>query len=195
MLISERHKFVYLANPKTGTSSIEKAFAKYADYAATGGPKTKHITYRMFSRKFRFFTKLEIVVCVRDPIETLNSWYRYRQRKGMNKPQNRVPDISFEEYLREWNKDTPPSFAKVNGGVGFVLDKDGKLPDITYFRYGHSPTLHSYLSEKVGEAVAEEQRNVSPDKGPAILPKREDLNLSKLNAMYEIFDSIPFRNG
>jgi hypothetical protein len=194
MLISERYGFVYLANPKTGSTSIEAAFEKYADFRSVAGPGTKHITYRMFRRKFRYFSNLEIVVCVRDPIATLHSWYRYRQRSGMKKPENRVEGISFEEFLMHWGKDKPPPFASINAGPTFVLTKDGKLPDLTYFRYEGTPTLHSYLAEKVGKNVPELHRNQSPEHDSPELPGRDDLDIPKLNRAYDIYDRIPFKN-
>ena len=194
MLISERYNFVYLANPKTGSTSIEAAFEKYADFKAIAGPKTKHMSYRLFSRKFRYFTSLDVVVCVRDPIDTLYSWYRYRQRSGIKKRENRIQGISFEEFLAHWGKKKPPPFANVSTGATFVLDTDGNLPDITYFRYEGRPTLHSYLAEKVGGDVPELHRNQSPEHEAVKLPGRDDLKIPKLDRSYEVYDRIPFKN-
>ncbi|MEJ8574804.1 hypothetical protein [Microbaculum marinum] len=194
MLISERFNFVYLANPKTGTTSIEAAFGKYADYRSASGPRAKHITVRMFKRKFRFFESLEKVVCVRDPISTLHSWYRYRQREIKGRPQNMIPEISFEEFLHHWSQKDPPSFADVSSGIEFVLTRDGKLPDISYFRYEGTPTLHAYLATKVGEVVPEKMLNQSSVPETSTLPDPAELNIPKLDRIYEIYRKIPFRN-
>lgn len=199
MLISRRHGFVYLANPKTGTTAIEAAFRRHADFGSITTPAAKHISYKRFIKLFpRFGRKLEIVACVRDPLDTLYSWYRYRQRENMTSTENRTNDLSFAAFVEHWSSKDPPPFAQVGTSAGFILDKDGNIPDITIFRYGGTPSLHDYLEQKVGEPVPNEEVNVSPKPNGQSFEEAAagiDRDMPKLARAYEIYNKIAFRNG
>lgn len=199
MLISRRHNFVYLANPKTGTTSIEVSFRQYADFGSVGPSLSKHINYRQFTRMFSYFAKnYEIVVCVRDPIESLYSWYRYRQRDSIKIEENRTSNVTFLEFLNAWNEESPPPFAKVSSSVEFILDPDGNIPDISIFKYGEKPSVHDYLARKIGKDIPEKTINVSPKDGDVDLNSIRDavgISLPKLNRSYDVYNKIQFVNS
>jgi len=199
MLIFHKHECVYLANTKTGSTSIERTFGRYADFGSLNTPRAKHISYRKFCRWFpRFANTHEIVVCVRDPLDSLFSWYRYRQRDDEKTGDNSTADLSFPEFYEHWCKPNPPKFAKVSASVSFILDRDGNIPDISIFKYGASPTIHDYLQQKLGVTVTEKRVNVSAKPtGPTLADLRGELDLNhpKLVEAYGIFDRIKFVNA
>ena len=41
-----------------------------------------------------------VVALMREPVDWLGSWYRYRQRDGMARPQNSTREISFDAFVR-----------------------------------------------------------------------------------------------
>jgi len=198
MLVSERYKFVYLANPKTGTTSIEAAFKQYADFAAIGGPSVKHIPFKRFRRLFPYYaTNFEVLVTVRDPIETLYSWYRYRQRDDLSKAENSTAGLSFGEFLEAWAQDTPPPYARIGTSVEFILNGKGEIPDISVFRYDGTPSLHDYLAAKIGKKIDVKSLNVSPKGNGENLEahRKRVADLPKLARAYDIYSKIPYKNA
>jgi hypothetical protein len=86
MVISESHSFIFLAVPKTGTSALEHALARYAS------PLTdrfnKHVTCARLRRElppamWRDYFKFAFV---RNPYDMMQSWYFYRQRAELADP-------------------------------------------------------------------------------------------------------------
>ena len=197
MLVSTTHDFAYLANPKTGTTSFETAFRKYASFGSIAGSDSKHISYKKFRRQFRFFAnKLEIVTCVRDPLETLYSWFRYRQRPQIASEENSTQNVSFEEFVDEWAKETPRPFANVSSSVEFVLNSKGKIGDLTIFAHHISPGIHDYVAQKIGVEIPELEMNVSPRPSESFETAiaQIDRSAARLVRTYDIYNSINFAN-
>ena len=112
MLISESHRFIYLAVPKTGSSSIEQALALYSS------PLTdefkKHTTCSRLKRElpaeiWKGYFKFAFV---RNPYDFMQSWYFYRQRDELANPDHPRHHLftgatSFDEFIetfasKEW---------------------------------------------------------------------------------------------
>ncbi|MEJ8572042.1 hypothetical protein [Microbaculum marinum] len=196
MLISQRFRFVYLANPKTGTTAIERAFTKYADFKSTN-PTAKHMSYREALETFPVqMEAYEVVVAVRDPLETLHSWYRYRSRDNIKWPNNSTQGISFSEFFESWTQDKPPHYARVGTSVDVLLDEHGNVPaDLTVFPYSGEPSLHKYLQRLVGEKVPDERVNESPEAPTqfhAELREQVDMAHPKIARAYEIYNSLSY---
>ena len=104
MIISESHQFIFLAIPKTGTSSIEKALGRYASPLtqnfrkhATCARVKRELPPELWQGAFKF-------AFVRNPYDRMQSWYFYRQRPELADPahprHNRYTgNISFEEFI------------------------------------------------------------------------------------------------
>lgn len=198
MLIFDDIKLVYLANPKTGTTSFEHAFEKFAN-AEESQRLAKHAPFRRFKRKFPDMAKeYEVVTCLRDPLETLYSWYRYRARVTIRGQSRSTYGMTFEEFFAEWCKPDPAPYAGMNGSVSFVLNKKGKVVKrLKIFKYGASNGLHEYVAGKMGIVVPDLQKNVSRasvsvQRKP--LAELVDTKHEKLRRVYDIFDSIKFEN-
>jgi len=199
VIASVDKKFAFLCAPKTGSTAVEKAFNPFAEFKVTGHPKWKHINYDQLNDIFGgYFEKqgCRIYVVIRDPVETLVSWYKYRSRDALRDPThsnsiNYTGDISFEQFIEEWGSKTPPSRAKVGLPTNFVLKRNGEIAPIYFFRYESITTLWDTLAEHVGHRPYFERKNVSPDRSVNV-SREEILGLSKMRHHMEIFQSIPF---
>jgi len=197
MLIFERAKLVYLANPKTGTSAFEQQFGQYSDYRTTPGKsKIKHLPYYKLERKFRFFANnFEVITCVRAPLDTLSSWYRYRQREALDGTERSTKGVTFEEFVRQWASDDPAPFAQDTGDYkSFLCRNNGELGNIKLFHYKGRPSIDDYTASKLGlEDYTPETRNESPAIAHA---GGEDLiaTLPKLKAICDFYASLTFAN-
>lgn len=113
MLIGIEKKFVFVANTKTASTSIEKALKPHAEIHHAGSPERKHVPLRQATALYPdifqdkdgnpalhgFFS----FGVMRDPIDWLGSWFRYRKGNKVDSP---LPaEMTFEEFWKrqDWN--------------------------------------------------------------------------------------------
>jgi hypothetical protein len=173
MLLAPSHEFVYLAIPKTGTSSIETAFRPYAQVAPQGIPAIKHTRYVEFQRFLQPFLaakgfpreSYEVVCAFREPIDWLSSFWRWRSRGKLAEPSSPrhhryTGNISFEQFAR--------ACMESNNGEErqskFVRARRGQAEVDRIFRYDRIDLLVDFLCKKIGEDVEVGIKNVSPER-------------------------------
>ena len=112
MLISVSKRFVFVANTKAASTSFEHMLFPYCEIQRAGTPGRKHIPlasilhqeYRFLFENPRYpadtFFKFGIV---RDPIQWIGSWFRYRQGNKVAEPLPK--EMSFQEFCerKDWN--------------------------------------------------------------------------------------------
>jgi hypothetical protein len=168
MLISIDKRLAFLALPKTGTTSIEKALGRHCEIRFGRSPKTKHMTQRVFERFMMPYLRdigagdTETVCVVREPVDWLGSWYRFRSRQGFSRGPKSTRGVSFAEFIEAYLETPQPAFAKIGRQSGFVTGKSGK-PAVTHmFRYENMPALVAFLSQRFGRELELPKANVSP---------------------------------
>lgn len=109
MVVSESHQFIFLAVPKTGTSSIENTLKPYR--AAITNDFNKHATCSKLQRDLpvQMWDSYFKFAFVRNPYDMMQSWYFYRQRKELANPKNPrhhlyTGDLNFEEFIHGFAK-------------------------------------------------------------------------------------------
>ena len=184
MLLAPNKGFALLAPPKTATTSIEQAFSPYADVSLQKNP-FKHTKYAQFQRFLEPWLEAkgfprgsyEVVCVVREPIDWLFSWWRYRSREGLARPSHPKHDnyaghLSFEQFARAYMRSHPGErsvkggkrFARVGRPSEFLRPLDGEPAVDRLFRYERLDLLVGYLSGRVGEEVEVGTSNVSPER-------------------------------
>lgn len=132
MLISVKKRFIFIANSKTASTSIETALIPFAEINRVGSPQRKHISWQEARKEYNFlfnnpayspknFFKFGVV---REPVDWVVSWYNYRS--GNDKIESTLPsNISFEEFWcsNDWVKKRTQKnhFLNVNGECIFDL--------------------------------------------------------------------------
>ncbi len=180
MLVLNKARLVFLANPKTATQSLRAMLAPHAKStpADTGD---KHINAQIYARKWakRIATRLghvpETFAVMRQPLQHLNSWYRYRQRDALKGHENSTFGLSFPEFIEAVLMDDPPPFARIGRQARFLgFLNDG--PPINYiFDYARLDLLVLFLSERLEVPLKLPLRNVSPERTEAGLDLPETL--------------------
>lgn len=112
MLIGVKKRFLFIANSKTASTSIESALMNHAEIHRGGAPWRKHILMREALREYDFlfsqpgyrpdqFFKFGVM---RDPVDWIYSWFRYR--KGNTVADQLPPEMTFEQFWAkdDWNK-------------------------------------------------------------------------------------------
>lgn len=108
MLISTKKKFVFLSNYKCASTSIESVLKEHCELILTG-PKFKHLPIDKFNKYIKplletmGFYDFETYCIVRDPIDYVFSWYRYRQRDELKKVKSirYTGDVTFDQFVKE----------------------------------------------------------------------------------------------
>ncbi|MGP1355487.1 gamma-glutamyl kinase [Roseicyclus sp.] len=172
MLVFWKARLVLMAVPKTGTTALEAAFLPHADAAFLNPPALKHATVRRWRAQVSALFEaegappMELVAVMREPVDWLSSWYRYRARPArIGRPQS-TAGIGFAEFCEDWLADDPPEHARVGRQSRFLSDEDGLLGVDRLFRYDRLGEAVAYLEERLSVSVTLGRRNVSPE-GPA----------------------------
>lgn len=197
MLISVEKRFFFVANTKTASTSIEHALLPYADIYRGGTPARKHISMHkaigtypfLFDQKgyehWRYFR----FGVMRDPIDWISSWFRYR--KG-NKVQSPLPqDIDFATFWAEkdWNIMRP------NGNQHLQRDMfcrpQGKVLADVIIPYGDVEPMFGEICEGLRIPAPLPRKNVSNLQTESVIP---DTLMDEVRAFYakdyELWDQL-----
>lgn len=111
MLISVKRKFLFVANTKAASTSIEAVLGRHAEIAHPAGPQGKHLPLEKIRAEYGFlfnapgqaFDSFFRFGVMRDPMDWILSWFRYRKGNQVEAP---LPqDMTFEAFWRaaDWN--------------------------------------------------------------------------------------------
>src|SRR6056297_3941191 len=118
-------------------------------------------------------TALEAVAVLREPVDWLKSWYRYRHREGLAGHPNSTRGMSFDVFVTDYCRGRQPAHAKVGSPARFVRDGQGEIAVDHLFRYESQARLVRFLEERLGASPVPERLNVSPSIEITLSPKVE----------------------
>lgn len=168
MLLFWKAGLVLLAVPKTGTQAYEAALRGTADVVISHPTHLKHMNAKGFRNNFRKLVDpnqekaFTTVAVIREPLDWLGSWYRYRQRPWLEGDEKSTAGISFDSFVRAHLKERPPAFADVGRQSRFVSNNRGKVIVDHLFAYDQLDELRRFLEAKLGHPIEPEARNTSP---------------------------------
>ncbi len=170
MLVFWDEKLVFLAVPKTGTTAIEGALAPRASMVLRAPPQLKHspvYRYRRFLQPM--FAQgggqddMETFALVRNPIDWLGSWYRYRRRDSVQGKPHSTHDVTFDEFVFEYTKGKSAPFANVGSQAKFLTLGDKSIGVTHLYKYESMDTALAFLCRRLGkDEITLKQKNVSP---------------------------------
>ncbi|WP_394196734.1 gamma-glutamyl kinase [Litoreibacter albidus] len=196
MMIFFHERLAFLAVPKTGTSALERALSPKASAVFRDPPGMKHTNARGFERKYRkLFERgnlapLETMALMREPVDWLGSWYRYRQRPALNGHQNSTDGISFDDFVAAYLRADQPPYADVGSQARFLTDSGGDLLVNHVFSYGDFPAAVRFLEQRLNCEISLKPVNQSP-KRDLVLSRELQQELHKRHALdFEIFAAL-----
>ncbi len=163
-------RLAFLAMPKTGTQAYETALTPWADILFKGPPGLKHCNARRFRRDILPLidpdreVKLATLAVVREPLEWLGSWYRYRSRPQLSGQPNSTADVSFDQFVDAYLSNDRPPFAALGSQHRFVSNKAGKIIVNHLFSYENQMGLRDFLTGRLGVSFDLPQKNTSPQR-------------------------------
>ncbi|MGC3939305.1 hypothetical protein ACOTTU_15990 [Roseobacter sp. EG26] len=166
MLIFLEKRLTFLATPKTGTTAVELALKPRAEIAFSKG--RKHINAMRYWTKIApfladtFDARPRTVAVMREPVEQLRSWYRYRSRHEEAAHPKSTKNISFDTFVLEVIAKAPREFALVGSQFAFLSDPSGRLLVQHLFAYERQAAFREFLSTQLDMPIELKQKNVSP---------------------------------
>lgn len=196
MLIFLKPRLVLLSVPKTGTTALEQALAPQAEIAFRSRPEIKHINQRQYLNRIKPLLAplgapaFESVAVLREPLDWLRSWYRFRARDELIGQQNSTAQISFDRFLRDYlAPGRRPPHARLGRQSDFLLDHDG-IPAVEHvFRYEAMEALTDFLETRLGSPIRLRRANISPQAATDLDPETEAMARAALAQEYALWQA------
>ncbi|WP_339766835.1 gamma-glutamyl kinase [uncultured Pseudosulfitobacter sp.] len=196
MLVFFKERLAFLSVPKTGTTAYENALRPRADLVISEPPMLKHAPVYRYNRFVRPMflkvcdTELEVMAVMREPIDWLGSWWRYRQRPFMAGKPNATHGISFDDFVQAYMKGKKPSFADVGSQFKFLESQPNGVGVTHLFKYEDQPRLQAFLSERLDVTLDLARENVSPEMPLNLSPDIASRFRRKFAEEFDLYDSI-----
>ena len=174
MLIFSAQSLAFLAVPKTGTTAIEMTLRRKADIVFSR--HRKHMTAARFHNKVApfladaFDLRPERIAVMRDPVDQIGSWYRYRLSEDQTGTDRSTQGLSFDEFVLDVIRDDPPPHAGIGSQFNFLTSGKGDVLVHRLFAYEDQPHLRSFLCDRFGEDLNFKPWNVSPRAATPLSP-------------------------
>lgn len=194
MLVFWKENLVLLAVPKTGSTALQGALAPRAAMVFRDPPQIKHAPCYRYKRFLKpYFVqaggqKPELMAIVRNPIDWLGSWYRYRTREDLIGHENSTHGIGFDDFVLEYCKGQPAPFANVGSQNKFLRINDGEIGADHLFQYEQWDTVIAYLEDRLAFKITLKQKNVSPPMALTLSPEVEAKLRDKRSAEFEVWE-------
>jgi hypothetical protein len=195
MLAFPDKNLVYLAIPKTASTSIEALLAHAGDQNLSQDAFPKHITARQFFTKWSKLHApqgfpLEAFAVIRDPVDRLGSWYRYRQRPALRGSPKSTENMTFESFVNAYIREDRPAFADIGNQFRFCTNAQGDMLVRFLFSFEDLSWLETFVQNRFGITEHIGHLN-SSQKVPLDLSQRTRARLEQVNAAeFELYESV-----
>jgi hypothetical protein len=166
MLVFWRQRLVFLATPKTASTSIEEVLAPLAAMVVLRPPQLKHTNAHRFHRFLMPYLtsssdkEFALTALMREPRDWLNSWYRYRQRPD-EVDDKTTRHMSFDDFVQAYCLNNQPEFAKVGMQSNFLAPPNKPAVDHV-FRYENMGDFLMFLEHRLETRINLPKLNISP---------------------------------
>jgi Sulfotransferase family len=194
MLVFWEQRLAFLATPKTGSTAIAAALESLAAMSVQRPPLLKHTTVHRYRRFIGPFLEaaskdqFTLVALMREPVDWLGSWYRFRQREETEAGKS-TRDISFDDFVRAWCQEPRPDFADVGSQGKFLRPRQGVGVD-RLFRYEEIGVFVQFLEERLGCEIILPRLNVSPPGSLELSPATEVLLRGTAVEDFELYETL-----
>lgn len=199
MLVFSDQNLAFLAVPKTGTTAIEMALKPRADVIFS--KHRKHMPAAKYRNKILPFLDGTLGVrpaafaVMRDPIEQIRSWFRYRSAPRLNGSAKSTNGCSFDDFVLEVIKKDHAPFAGIGSQFSFLCSGVGAPLVDHIFAYEKQPKLIAFLEDAFNAPMNLQQRNVSPPVKAPLSPEVEERLRIVRAQEFALYDSIVAADG
>jgi len=194
MLVLWKQRLVYLATPKTGTTAIEAALEPLASVVIQRPPELKHTSVHRYWKYLAPFLEkaadedFMVVAVMREPIDWLRSWYRFRAQDDVEDPGHPMAGVDFAAFAAACVSAEPPPHAQVGTQSAFLAGDGARVERI--FRYEDMARFTDFLEERLNCAVSLPRVNVSQSHDTSLSEETEARLRAALARDVALYDSI-----
>ena len=196
MLVFSKHKLVFLSVPKTGTTAWQAALGPHASMVISDPPELKHAPVFRYNRFFRpalekfIGDDLHVIAVMREPIDWLGSWYRYRQRPFLEGRPAGTHRLSFDAFVQGYVQGKQPQYANVGSQSKFLEPQKNGTAATHLFRYDDQVGLMKYLESRLGVRLNPTRLNESPKDRPILSSETEAVLRRKYAPDFQLYNSV-----
>ncbi|OWU86660.1 hypothetical protein ATO6_07755 [Oceanicola sp. 22II-s10i] len=200
MLVFTRANFTLFAVPKTGSTAYHLALRNHAQIVLSQDTSLKHMSMRKYEVHFAPWLKEahgydpERVAVMRNPIEHLRSWYRYRMRPKVRGGPRDLTGLTFDQFVADVISDAPPEHARI-GDQRTFLSHAGRLGVDHLFAYERPDLLMAFLKDRLGEKIEPKRRNVSPDVPAPLSQEMEEALIAARPEEWALYEAMMIAGG
>ncbi|AXI44767.1 hypothetical protein C1J03_01190 [Sulfitobacter sp. SK012] len=178
MLISIEKRFMFLANTKTASTSIEDALLPYTDIYRGGTPARKHISARDAYPAYPFLFKQPDFAprtffrfgVMREPMDWIGSWFRYRKGNQVETPLPEEMDFAGFWEQNDWNIRRPNGNKRLQSDM--FCHRDGQpIVDMVIPFHEVAKTFQE-ICGALGIPAPLPHMNASHIQMPSVIPER-----------------------
>lgn len=179
MLLSFSKHFLFIANTKAASTTIERMLKRHADISINSTRLGKHMSYSQILKNFQFVFRKSGADAeeyfrfgvIREPLEWVISWYNYRHREeALSTPlkaERSTHGVSFDKFAFEvMNPAQRSKYAHIGNQLTKFTDMDGALGVDYLIPLGRIDVELPRIAEELGikKAFPPQKRrsNVSP---------------------------------
>lgn len=166
MLIFWDERLVFLATPKTASTAIEMSLESLASAALQRPAALKHTGIGGFHRHLGpWLTEqtgetFTTVALMREPVDWLRSWYRFKLRDEFEDPRHPMEGVSFTDFARRYAAPGGQAALGITSQAGFLTDGAHRTDRI--FRYEQIGDFVDFLETRLDCAIELPRINVPP---------------------------------
>lgn len=194
MLIFWDHRLVFLATPKAGSTAVELALESLASAAIQRPAALKHTDIAAYRRHVgpwlhaQTGEEFATVALMREPVEWLRSWYRFRQRDDHDDPLHPMEGVSFARFARDYAAPGGPEALAIGSQSRFLTDDAGRVDRI--FRYEQMEAFVEFLEDRLDCAIELPRINVPPAVDVHLPAEDETLLRARMSADLALYRAI-----
>lgn len=199
MLIFWEERLVFLATPKAGSTAVETALESLSSAAIQRPAVLKHTnisSYRSHLAPWldaqtgdRFTT----VALMREPVDWLRSWYRFKLRDDLDDPLHRMEGVGFSRFVRDYISPEGRASLMIGTQSEFLTDDHGHVDQI--FRYEDMAGFVEFLEDRLNCAIELPRINVPPSVDVRLDQDEETLLRECLRDDISLYAKIGQDNG
>lgn len=195
MLVFWKERLVYLATPKTGSTAIEAALEPLASVVIQRPPELKHTSVHRYWKFIAPYLEkaanedFMVVAVMREPVDWLGSWYRYRRRDTIADPARSTAGIDFNRFVEGYLSEDQPDYAKVGRQSRFLMPERGPGID-RLFRYEAISGFVNFLEDRLNCEILLPRLNVSPPGSLDLEPGTEARLREDLARDFDLYASL-----
>lgn len=166
MLIFWEKRLVFLATPKAGSTAIEAALESLANLAVQRPASLKHTNLAHYRRHIEPWLqavaceKFTTVALMREPIDWLRSWYRFRLRDDIDDPDHAMTGMSFGDFAQAYADPQDQALRGIGSQAAFLTQDQDRVDRI--FRYEDIEAFTHFLEDRLDCAISLPRVNVPP---------------------------------